>query len=72
MDAQFQFDTERGVLLCMRGVKYSILPIVETWVRKLEKLPLFKAKGIVTETYTCSQYDLCMSHKGDLSPVCAA
>ncbi|KAK0189888.1 hypothetical protein F5146DRAFT_1053065 [Armillaria mellea] len=62
--AQFQFDTERGVLLCMRSVKYSMFPIVETWVRTLEKIPLFKAKGIVTETYTCSQYDLHMNHKG--------
>ncbi|KAK0433461.1 hypothetical protein EV421DRAFT_1844995 [Armillaria borealis] len=61
---QFQFDSERGVLLCMHGVKYSMLPIVETWVRKLEKIPLFKAKGIVTETYTCSHYDLRMNHKG--------
>ncbi|KAK0497887.1 hypothetical protein EDD18DRAFT_1159992 [Armillaria luteobubalina] len=60
---QFQFDSERGVLLCMRDVKYSMLPIVETWVRTLEKIPLFKAKGIVTETYTCSQYDLLMNHK---------
>ncbi|KAK0213638.1 hypothetical protein IW262DRAFT_1466943 [Armillaria fumosa] len=63
LTAQFQFDSERGVLLCMRGVKYSMFPIVETWVLTLEKIPLFKAKGIVTETYTCSQYDLRMNHK---------
>ncbi|KAG7447125.1 uncharacterized protein BT62DRAFT_993461 [Guyanagaster necrorhizus] len=62
--AKFQLDTERGVLLYMHGVKYSILPIVETWVRKLEEIGLFTAKGIVTETYTCSHYDLLMNNKG--------
>ncbi|KAK0478893.1 hypothetical protein IW261DRAFT_193261 [Armillaria novae-zelandiae] len=64
VSAQFQFDSERGVLLDMRDVKFSMIPVVDTWVRKLEKIPFFKAKGIVTETYTCSQYALFMNQKG--------
>ncbi len=67
MTVQFQFESERGVLLFMHDVTFTTLPFGKPWAHRLERhTSEFKKKAIVTETYSCRHYDLRMGRAGEL------
>ncbi|PBK82798.1 hypothetical protein ARMGADRAFT_1019411 [Armillaria gallica] len=65
---QFQFESERGVLLFMHDVTFTTLHIGKPWAERLERhTSEFRDKAIVTETYSCRHYDLRMGRAGEHS-----